>query len=124
MNYYYYLHCKKSQQLTSERIKYNDDVECLEDRHEQFRYALTKSAQLVLPVVERTAKQKWMSAAILQKMDQIAKGNEALCNLLDREIRQECKAAKENMLAAQCDVIEQLDAAHKSNLTSCTHRLD
>ena len=25
--------------------------------------------------------------------------------------------SKENMLAAQCDVIEQLDVAHKSNLT-------
>ena len=59
-----------------------------------------------------------MTAAILQKMDQrrLAKGNEALYNLLDREIRQECKAANENMLASQCDMIEQLDAAHKSNL--------
>ena len=39
---------KTFQQLTSERIKYNKDVECLEDRYEQFRYALTESAQLVL----------------------------------------------------------------------------
>ena len=78
----------------------------------------SKGAQLVFPVVERTTKQKWMTAPILQKMDQrrLAKGNEALYNLLDREIRQECKAAKDNMLAAQCDVIEQLNAAHKSNL--------
>ena len=43
--------------------------ECLEDRYEQFRYALTESAQLVFPVVERTVKQKWMTAPILQKMD-------------------------------------------------------
>ena len=28
--------------------------------NEQFRNALTESAQLVLPVVERTAKHKWM----------------------------------------------------------------
>ena len=59
-----------------------------------------------------------MTAPILQKIYQrrLAKGNEALYNLLDREIRQECKTAKENILVAQCDVIEQLDAAHKSNL--------
>ena len=56
---------------------------------------------------------------ILQKMDQrrLAKGNVALYNLLDREIRQDYRTAKEKMLTEQCQVIEQLDAAHKSNLT-------
>ena len=66
-----------------------------------------------------------MTEPILQKMDQrrLATGNEALYNLLDREIRQECKAATENILAAQCDVIEQLDAAHKTNLMHSQIRL-
>ena len=66
-----------------------------------------------------------MTAQILQKMDQrrLAKGNDALYNLLSREIRQECKAAKENMLSAQCDVIEQLDAAHNTNLMHSQIRL-
>ena len=66
-----------------------------------------------------------MTAPILQKMDQrrLAKGNEPLYNLLDREIRQECKAAKKNMLAAQCDVIEQLDTTHKTNLMHSHIRL-
>ena len=116
---------KKFQQLTSERIKYNEDVECLEDQYAQFRYALTKSAQLLLPVVERTVKQIWMIAPILQKMDQrcLAKEKEDLYNLLDREIRYEGKAAKENMQAAQCDVIEQFGAAHKTNLTHSQIRL-
>ena len=59
-------HRKKFQQLTSERIKDNEAVECIEGRYEQFRYALTEYTQLVLPVVERTAKQKWMTAPILQ----------------------------------------------------------
>ena len=40
-----------------------------------------------------------------------------------KKIRKECTAAKENMLAAQCDVIEQLDAAHKSNLMHSQIRL-
>ena len=59
-----------------------------------------------------------MTATILQKMDQrrLAKGNVALYNLLDREIRQDCRTAKETNLTEQCQVIEQLDAAHKSNL--------
>ena len=66
-----------------------------------------------------------MTAPILQKMDQrrFAKGNETVYNLLGREIRQERNAAKENMMAAQCDVIEQLDAAHKSNLMHSQIRL-
>ena len=59
-----------------------------------------------------------MTAPILQKMEQrrLAKGNVALFILLDRDIRQDCRTAKETMLTEQCQVIEQLDAAHKSNL--------
>ena len=66
-----------------------------------------------------------MTALILQKMDhgRLAKGNDALYNLLDREIRQECKATKESMLAAQCDVIEQLNSAHQTNLMHSHIRL-
>ena len=36
--------------------------------------------------------------------------------MLERKIRKDCKAANENLLAAQCNVIEQLDAAHKTRL--------
>ena len=59
-----------------------------------------------------------MTAPILQKMEQrrLAKGNVALHNLLDREIRQDYRTAKETILTEQCQVIEQLDAAHKSNI--------
>ena len=79
---------------------------------------MTESAQQVLPEVERTARHKWMTAPILQKVEQrrLANGNVALYNLLDREIRQDCRTAKETMLTEQYQVIEQLDAAHKSNL--------
>ena len=59
-----------------------------------------------------------MTTPILQKMEQrrLAKGNAALYNLLDREIRQDCRTAKETMLTEKCQVTEPLDAAHKSNL--------
>ena len=71
-----------------------DDIEA---RYQHFRETLTESAQQVLPEEERTARQKWMTAPILQKMEQrrLAKGNVALYNLLDREIRQDCRTAKE-----------------------------
>ena len=45
----------------------------------------------------------------------LAKRNVALYNLLDSEIRQDCRTEKETMLTEQCQVIEQLDAVHKSN---------
>ena len=56
-----------------------------------------------------------MTTPILQKMEQrrLAKGNVALYNLLDREIRLDCRTAK--MLTEQCQVSKQPDAAHKSN---------
>ena len=37
-------------------IKDNEAVEFLEGRYDQFRDTPTESAQLVLPVIERTAK--------------------------------------------------------------------
>ena len=94
-------------------------------RYSKFQNALTESAQQVLPAVKATSKQKWMTDVILQKMDQRrqAKGNTALYNLLDKEIRQECRDAKEKMLMEQCQLIEELDATHKTNLMHSQIRL-
>ena len=85
------------------------------------RNVLTESAQQVLPDVDRTAKQKWMTAPILQKMNHrlLAKGDDDLYNLLHKEIKQACIEAKEARLNEQCQLIEQLDAAHKTNLIHC-----
>ena len=90
----------------------------IDAQYQHFPESLTESAQQVLPELERTTRQKWKTAPILQKMEQrrLAKGNVDLYNLLDREIRQDFRTAKETMLTEQCQVIEQLDAAHKSNL--------
>ena len=96
-------------------------IDNVEDRYIKFRNALTESAQQVLPDVDRTAKQKWMTAPILQKMNQrrLAKGDNDLYNLLHNEIKQACIEAKEAWLNEQCQLIEQLDAAHKTNLMHC-----
>ena len=83
----------------SERMTGINAIEDIEAQYQHFRETLTESAQQVLPEVERTARQKWMTAPILQKMEQrrLAKGNVALYNLLDREIRQDCRTAMETM---------------------------
>ena len=62
-----------------------------------------------------------MTAPILQKMNQrrLAKGDDDLYNLLHKEIKQDCIEAKEVWLNEQCQLIEQLDAAHKTNLMHC-----
>ena len=58
-----------------------------------------------------------MTSDILQKMERrkLAKSNADEYNKLDAEIRRECQPAKELMLTAQCEKIEQMDATHKSN---------
>ena len=95
-----------------------NNIDNVEDRYTKFRNVFRLSAQKLLPDVDRTAKQKWMTAPILQKMNQrrLAKGDDALYNLLHEEIRQDCIEAKEAQLNEQCQLIEQLDAAHKTNL--------
>ena len=105
-------------QMVSEHMTGINAIDDIEARYQHFRETLTESAQQVLPEVERAARQKWMTARILQMMEQrrLAKGNVVLYNLLDRAIRQDRRTAKETMLTEQCQVIEQLDVAHKSNL--------
>ena len=70
-----------------------------------------------MPKREAVAKQKWMTSDILQKMERqrLVKSSVDEYNKQDAEIRRECQTAKELMLTAQCEKIEQQDAAHKSN---------
>ena len=56
------------QRYISEHMEGVNTIDNVEDRYIKFRNALTESAQQVLPDVDRTAKQKWMTAPILQKM--------------------------------------------------------
>ena len=60
-----------------------------------------------------------MTKDILDKMDtrRKAKPNTDVYKQLDEEIKSECHAAKERMLTEQCDLIEQLESAHKFHQT-------
>ena len=95
-------------QKVSERMAGINAIDDIEARYQHFRETLTESAQQVLSEVERTARHKWMTAPILQKMEQrrLGKRNAALYNLLDRKIRQDCRTAKKPMLTKQCQEIE------------------
>ena len=94
-----------------------DTNDQLEDRYDRFCGILSTSAQTTLPKREARAKQKWMTSAILQKMERrgLAKSNVDEYNKIDEEIRRECQNGKDLMLTSQCEKIEQLDSAHKSN---------
>ena len=87
-------------QKVSERMPDINAIDDIEARYQHFPETLTESDQQVLPDVERTARQKWMTVPILQKMEQrrLARGNASLYNLLDREISQDCRTAKETLL--------------------------
>ena len=79
-------------------------------------YLFSLNQFINLPEVEKTAKHKWMTAPILQKVDQrrLAKENDALYKLLDREIRHVCIEGNKNLLTEQCQLIEQLDTTNKT----------
>ena len=96
-------------------------IDNVEDQYIKFRNALTESAQQLLPDVDRTTKQKLMTAPILQKMNQspLAKGDDDLYNFLYKEIKQSCLEANEARLNEQCQLIEQPGAAHKTNFMHC-----
>ena len=74
------------QRHISEHMEGINTIDNVEDRYIKFRNALTEFAQQVLPDVNRTAKQKWMTAPILQKINQrrLAKGDDDLYNLLHK----------------------------------------
>ena len=60
-------------------------------------------------------RQQWMTEEILEKMEQrkVQKYKDiARYKLLDREIRQECKQAKEDHYNHLCEEIEELDKHH------------
>ena len=112
-----YAYRNKYQQCINPELNDIDTLDQLEDRYDKFVGILSTSAQTTSPKREARAKQKWMTSDILQKMERrrLAKSNADEYNKLDAEIRRECQTAKELMLTAQCEKIEQLYAAHKSN---------
>ena len=105
------------QQCINPELNDIDTIDQLEDRYNTFVDILSTLAQTTLPKRKPRAKQKWMTSDILQKMERrrLEKSNPDEYNKLYAEIRRECQTAKELMLTAQCEKIEQLGVVHKSN---------
>ena len=116
----------KYQQCINPELNDIDTIDQLENRYDRFCGILSTSAQATLLKREARVKQKWMTSDILQKMERrrLAKSNVDEYSRLDEEIRRECQTAQELMLTAQCEKIEQLDAAHKSNQVHAQIRQD
>ena len=55
-------------QKLSERMAGINLIYDIEARYQHFRETLTESTQQVLPQVERTTRQKWMTSPILRKI--------------------------------------------------------
>ena len=69
-----------------------------------FRSAITETAIHILPKAQKQAKKPWITEAILEKMDErrMAKKHENLMyKQLDKEIKQECKHAKQAWVEKQ-----------------------
>ena len=107
------------QQIIANQLNDIDAIDQLEDRYDRFVNILTTSAQETLPKVYVRPKQKWMTKDILDKIDtrRKAKPNTDVYKQLVEEIKSECHAAKEIMLTEQCDLIGQLESAHKFHQT-------
>ena len=107
------------QQRIANQLNDIDAIDQQEDRYDRFVSILTTSAQETLPKVYVKPKQKWMTNDILDKMDTRRKANPNtdVYIQLDEEIKNECHAAKERMRTEQCDLIEQLESAHKFHQT-------
>ena len=107
------------QQIITNQLNDIDAMDQLEDRYDRFVSILTTSAQDTLPKVYVKPKQKWMTKYILDNMDtrRKAKPNTDVYKQLNEEIKSKCHAAKDRMLTEQCDLIEQLESAHKFHQT-------
>ena len=115
---------EKYKQRIANQLKDIDTIDQLDDRYDRFVSILTTSAQETLSTVYVKPKQKWMTKDIFDKIDtrRKSKPNTYVYKQLDEEIKSECHAAKERMLTEQCDLIEQLESAHKFHQTHARFR--
>ena len=77
-----------------------------------FRSAITETAIKILPKAQKQTKKPWITETIQEKMDErrMAKKHENLkYKQLDKEIKQECKHAKQAWVEKQCEELVALN---------------
>lgn len=96
------------------RFKGMDDEEDVDNKWRKYKEALKETTKELVPRIEAKAKQPWMTKEILDLMEErrkVKSTDRLTYQALNKQIKMECKMAKEKWLNAQCEEIEN----HKRN---------
>ena len=104
--------------LRNEAEDQSSMVDDVDNQWNNLKLSIEKGLEEALPKKDRKKHQAWMTDEILDKMDQRRKykrdGDKDRYNELDREIRADCKRAKEEWYKDRCNEIEELERKHKA----------
>ena len=91
------------------------EVEDLDEQWKVMKESITTAVQKMIPIVERKAKQKWMTEDILEKMDDRRKSKGNLKAELVNEIRAMFEQVKKDWLNKKCQELERLHSTDTKN---------
>ena len=104
--------------LGSEKVEqdHESEEEHVEKEWSKVKLSLQNAAKELLPKKVKKKKRGWMNDEILSKMEQRknVKNKTTEYNVINKEIVDECRQAKENWLNEQCEEIESLEKQHKT----------
>ena len=92
------------------------EEEHVEKEWNKVKLSLQNAAKELLPKKVKKKKRGWMNDEILSKMEQRknVKNKTTEYNVINKEIVDECRQAKENWLNECCEEIERLEKQHKT----------
>ena len=105
-----------SQLMEEQPIQEEETVEeKIDKKWSYLKSSISAADEEVLPVIKRVKKQKWMTDKILNLMEERRKlkRNTSEYNLMEREIKRQCKKAKADWYQRQCEEIEQMERNHQ-----------
>ena len=104
--------------LGSEKVEqdHGSEEEHVEKEWSEVKLSLQNAAKELLPKKVKKRKRGWINDEILSKMEQRknVKNKTTEYNVINKEIVDECRQAKENWLNEQCEEIESLEKQHKT----------
>ena len=108
------LYTEEAEQYPSEAVHAKESID---RKWKIIKESLQTTAEEVLPKKTKKNNNEWITDEILHKMEQRKKHknkNPSEYKIIDREIAQNCREAKEKWLQKQCQDIEALEKQHKS----------
>ena len=88
-----------------------DENEYIEMEWVKIKNTIKNAMKITLPNKENTKRKKWMTNAILQKMGQRRRyknNDKERYNEINKEIKDDCRKAKENYINSQCNEIDKM----------------